>query len=269
MQAYILLCPELYLQKYGKELIQQCQYLLKDIRTEGIVTICKLFISILRIQPNYGIELLQSVMIDILKNLLDETDYLTVKQIYLQVVVRYFLANQMALSHILEQIQVENAFQKLLSIWVNTMPNVTHNEDKKLLAIGLCSLLTIPNDTIFENFSVIIINVYETLCDIMRQDVEDGEEVDSLILNEHANIEAMSDFDEGYEDRTPHYDRYRLMCLKDCVHTIVLKEYLQSQLISLKGLVGEEKYVSMVKTVDPTIHKLLYNYVNTMVPIVN
>lgn len=245
--------------------------MMRDIRTEGIVTICKLFVSIIRIQPNYAVDLLHPVMLDIIRNLLDNSDYLTVKQIYLQVVVRYFLANQMAFSHILEETQVDGAFQKLFSIWVNTIPNVTQNEDKKLLAIGLSTLMTIPNDVIFENFSVIIINVYETLCDIMRQETEDGEEYDTLILNEHAEIETMSDFDDTYENsiRTPHFDRYRKMCLKDCVHTVVLKEYLQSQLIALKGLVGEDRYVGMIKTIDPTIHKLLYNYVNTMVPIVN
>lgn len=268
MQSYILLCPEIYLQKYGKELLQHCQYLMKDIRTEGIVTICKLFISILRIQPDYAIDLLHPVMVDIMRNLLNDSDFLSVKQIYLQVVTRYFLANQMAFSHILEEIQVEDSFKKLLSIWINTMPNVTQNEDKKLLAIGLCSLLTIINEVILDNFSAIIINVYETLCDIMRQEVLDGEEIDSLILNDTADLETMCDFDDTYEYKTPHYERYKGMCFKDVVHKVVLKDYLQSQLIELKGAVGEERYVGMVNTIDPTIHKLLYNYVNTMVAIV-
>jgi hypothetical protein len=242
---------------------------MKDIRTEGIVAICKLFITILKVMPAYAIELLHGAMIDILRNLLDDSDYLSIKQIYLQVMTRYFVANQMAFSVILEEVQIENAFQKLLSIWLNTMPNVTQNEDKKLLALGLCSLLSIPNDLIFENFSTIIINVYETLCDIMTQKTVEGDEVDSLILTDETDMEGMcDDFDEGYEYKTPHYDRYKAMCLKDPVHTIVLKEYLQSQLIVLKNLVGDERYLAMINTIDPTIHKLLYNYVNTFVPIV-
>lgn len=269
IQAYVLLCPEIYLQKYGKELMQQCQYLMKDIRTEGIVAICKLFITILKVMPTYAIELLHTAMFDILKNLIDDSDYLSIKQIYLQTMTRYFVANQMAFSVILEEIQVENAFQRVLSIWLNTMPNVTQNEDKKLLALGLCSLLSIPNDLILENFSTIIINVYETLCDIMTQKTADGDEVDSLILTDETDMEGMcDDFDEGYEYKTPHYDRYKAMCLRDPVHTIVLKEYLQSQLVVLKNLVGDERYVALINTIDPTIHKLLYNYINTFVPIV-
>lgn len=267
IQAYILLCPEYYLQTYGKNLMQHCQYLMRDIRTEGIVAICKLFITMLKVMPAYSIELLHSVMIDIIKNLLENSDYLSIKQIYLQVMTRYFIANQMAFSHILEEVRTENSFQKILSIWLNTMPNVTQNEDKKLLALGLCSLLTIPNETIFENFSTIIINVYETLCDIMTQETKDGEEVDSLILTDTTDMEGMCDFDEGYEYKTPHYDRYKSMCLKDPVHSIVLKEYLQNQLVALKAAIGDERYVALIKTIDPTIHKYLYNYINTFVPI--
>lgn len=230
MQAYMLLCPEIFLQKYGKELMQTCQYLIKDIRTEGVVIICKLFITMLKVHPEYAVELLHPVMIDIMRNLLGDSDYLSIKQVYLQVATRYFLANQMALSRVLEEVQVENAFQKLLTIWFETMPGVTAKDDKKLLAIGLSAFLTVPNDFIMNNFSVIICNVYETLCDIMQADLEEGEEVDSLILADSAELDSNGMYDiEEYEYKTPHYDRFRVICLKDPVHTLVLKEYLQSQ----------------------------------------
>lgn len=228
IQAYILLCPELYLQKYGKELMNTCMYLLKDIRTEGIVVICKLFITMLKAQPEYAVELLRPAMLDIVRNLLGDRDYLSIKQIYLQVVTRYFLTNQQALSLILEEVQVENSFQKLLKIWFETMPGTTQNEEKKLLAIGLCSLLTVPNDLIMENFSVIIINVYETICDIMKDyGDEESDEVDSLVLTDKVELET-NEF-EDYEYKTPHYERYRLVCMRDPVHVLVLKDYLQSQ----------------------------------------
>ena len=67
MQSYMLLCPELYLQKYGKQMIDQLLYLIKDIRPEGIVMICKLFIIILRIQPEYGVELLKPAIVEIMR----------------------------------------------------------------------------------------------------------------------------------------------------------------------------------------------------------
>lgn len=230
IQAYLLLCPELYLQKYGKELMQTCQYLINDIRTEGVVVICKLFITMLKVQPEYAVELLHPVLIDIMSKLLTDTDYLSIKQIYLQVITRYFLANQIAFSRLLEGVQIENSLKKYLKIWFETMPSVTSKDDKKLLAIGLSSLLTIQNDYILENFSVIIINIFETLCDIMQAETEDGEEVDSLILTDTIELDSNGMYDiEEYEYKTPHYDRFRVICLRDPVHTLVLKDYLQSQ----------------------------------------
>jgi uncharacterized membrane protein len=65
MQAYIYLCPDLYLKKYGKEVVQTCHYLMKDVRPEGIVVICKLFVTFLRAKPEYAVELLKPVLVDI------------------------------------------------------------------------------------------------------------------------------------------------------------------------------------------------------------
>jgi hypothetical protein len=297
MQAYILLSPEMFLQKYGKEMIRVCQYLIKDIRTEGIILICKLFITMIKAQPEYSVELLHPVINNVLQSLLSDKDYLSVKQTYLQVAVRYFLANQHAFSRILlEEIQVENSLKKFLTIWFETMPGVTSMEDKKLLALGMCSLLTTPNDLIMEHFNVIISDVFETLCDIMKSVGDDTEEFDSLILTDTSELESNGMYEiEDYEYKTPHYDRFRVVCLRDPVHVIVLKEYLQSQvnfslsflhqictrnfnrnffflfvfpqLIELKKLVGDERYSGLMSTVDVGIHKLLYNYVNTMLPL--
>lgn len=229
-QAYILLNPEMYLQKHGKEMIRVCQYLIKDIRTEGIVLISKLFITVLKAHPDIAVELLHPVVIDIVRSLLNDKDYLSVKQINLQVAVRYFLANQHAFSRILDEVQVENSFKKFLTIWFETIPGVTCMEDKKLLALGMCSLLTLPNDLIMEQFNVIISDVFETLCDIMKSDGDGGAEYDSLILTDTSELESDSMYNmEDYEYKTPHYERFRAVCLRDPVHVIVLKDYLQTQ----------------------------------------
>lgn len=230
MQAYILLNPDLYLQKYGKEMIKVCQYLIKDIRTEGVILICKLFITIIKVHPEYAVELLHPVVIEVMRSILSDSDYLSVKQINLQVAVRYFLANQHAFSRILEEIQIENSFEKFLTIWFEAMPGVTCMEDKKLLALGTCSLLTVPNDVIMKQFNVIISDVFETLCDIMKSGGDDGKEFDSLILTEASELESNGMYDmEDYEYKTPHYERFRAVCLRDPVHSIVLKDYFQTQ----------------------------------------
>lgn len=67
MQGYIYLCPDQFLQQYGKHCVDTCQYLIKDMRPEGIIVICKMFITILRARPDYSMELLKPVMADITK----------------------------------------------------------------------------------------------------------------------------------------------------------------------------------------------------------
>lgn len=59
--------PELYLQRYGKNVVSTCAYLLTDLRPEGIVMIMKLFEACLRAKPEYAIELLKPALPDILK----------------------------------------------------------------------------------------------------------------------------------------------------------------------------------------------------------
>lgn len=170
MQAYILLFPKIYLQKSGKELVQTCQYLvnlMNDIGTEGVVIICKLFITMIKAHPEFAIELLQLSMIEIVRNFLGgDSNPSSINQIYMQVIARYFLANQQALSPVLGKVHIENSLQKLLTIWFNTMPSVTHTEDKKWLAIMLCNMLTIPNDFLIDKFSVVVVYVYETIGDL-------------------------------------------------------------------------------------------------------
>ena len=62
MQAYIILSPEAYLQRFGKAVISTCAYLLSDMRPEGIVMVMKLFEACLRTEPNLGLELLKPTL---------------------------------------------------------------------------------------------------------------------------------------------------------------------------------------------------------------
>lgn len=67
MQAYILLNAQIYLQQYGKAIVETCMYQLSDLRSEGIVMIMRLFESILRSTSNFGVELLRPVLPDVFK----------------------------------------------------------------------------------------------------------------------------------------------------------------------------------------------------------
>lgn len=71
-----------------------------------------------------------------------------------------------------------------------------------------------------------MLNVVETLNDLSKQD-DSGLLIDSLVLTEGQSPSDFYDCDGCYE--TDHELRKKLLILSDPVHTIVLKDYLQSQ----------------------------------------
>ena len=62
MQAYILLDPTVYLEKYGRKIVECCNYLMADMRPDGIALILKLYEAILRALPEPGLQLLKPVL---------------------------------------------------------------------------------------------------------------------------------------------------------------------------------------------------------------
>lgn len=67
---------------------------------------------------------------------------------------------------------------------------------------------------------------------------------------------------EDFEYKTHHYMRCREMCFQDPVHTIILKDYLQSQLVNLKTQQGDERYQILMTSVDKAILTNLAEFVN-------
>lgn len=67
---------------------------------------------------------------------------------------------------------------------------------------------------------------------------------------------------ENMQNETPHYDRCRAVCLQDPTHVIVLKDYLQNQLITLKGTIGDERYQTLLSRIDIQILKELSDFVS-------
>lgn len=65
MQAYILLDPHMYLEKYGAKVVACCTYLMADMRPDGIVMILKLFEAILRAMPEEGLQLIQPALVGV------------------------------------------------------------------------------------------------------------------------------------------------------------------------------------------------------------
>lgn len=72
-----------------------------------------------------------------------------------------------------------------------------------------------------------MLNILESLNDITKTE-ENGIMVDSLVLVEGQSPSYFYDDSDGYYD-TDHDQRKKQLTLFDPVHTIVLKDYVQSQ----------------------------------------
>lgn len=77
-----------------------------------------------------------------------------------------------------------------------------------------------------QRFGLIILNILESLNDISKTE-EDNSLVDSLVLMEGQSPSDFGDEDSYYE--TDHDQRKMQLILSDPVHTVVLRNYLQSQ----------------------------------------
>lgn len=72
-----------------------------------------------------------------------------------------------------------------------------------------------------------MINILESLNDITKTE-ENGAMTDSLVLSEGQSPSHFDEDGDGYYE-TDHDQRKKQLILSDPVHTIVLKDYLQSQ----------------------------------------
>lgn len=273
-ETYVFLCPDVFLTKYGKDIIKTCYYLLTDLRAEGVIVIYRLFLTMLRIAPEFALELLRPYLVEIFKKYYLHEDFVQVNQVYLQIIARVLVLDQVTFSIILTEMAIPDALEKIITLWLDKMHAVSRNREKKLLALALTSLITVSSDVIYDNFSGIMTNISETLNDITNEDEQTGAKIDSLILTDENEEEiGMTMFGYGFIDteniqnETPHYDRCRAVCLQDPTHVIVLKDYLQAQLITLKSNVGDERYQALFSRVDRQTLKELADFVTLGIPI--
>ena len=157
------------------------------------------------------------------------------------------------------------------------MPCVTAPERRKLLALALASLLTSESPVVLSRVYLVLLNVAETLNDVTRygrkrkirniffpevnyclSSDEQGGMIDSLMAGVGDVVLDTDDID--YE--TEHDSRKRQIAMQDPVHTIVLKDYVQSQVNSMALQLGESNYKEIINNVDVETRDNLMEYVS-------
>lgn len=178
--------------------------------------------------------------------------------LFLCILARVLLSSHSVFSQTLStmaqkiNVNEQEVWSTILGIWTTKMCNVSQPEQRKLLGkyllqvhvnsfinflnksvgLALTNLLTTQSRPVYEKFDAIIVNILETLNDITIKQVENGVTSDSLVLTEGRSPSYFNEDNDSYYE-TDHDQRKKQLILSDPVHNIVLRDYLQSQVICL------------------------------------
>lgn len=68
------------------------------------------------------------------RKIYDDKEYPLVMSMYLTVIARVLLLDQVAFSLILQEMNTTRALEQILDVWTNKMPLVTQHDKRKLLS---------------------------------------------------------------------------------------------------------------------------------------
>lgn len=261
--VHLLLAPELVMRTQGVQIIQVCDGIMSDLKNEGVVVLLRLVETFLRASPGLGAESTLPILPRIFERIYFGEDYPMLMSMCLCIMSRVLLSSHEIFMRVLNKLSQENnetehlTLGKLLDMWLDRMRNVSQTDHRKLLGLALVSLLTTQSALVLERFSLVMLNILEALNDITKD--ENGLLVDSLVLTEGQSPSDFEDGDGYYE--TDHNQRKKQLILSDPVHTIVLKDYLQSQMFALKNQVGLQQYEFLIQSVDEDTLSQLREYI--------
>ncbi|KZC04053.1 PREDICTED: importin-11 [Dufourea novaeangliae] len=272
VEEYIILSPQEFLNQRGAVIVETLRSIMSDLRTEGLLMVLPVYETFMCACSRQGAELIKPVLLTIFENVYTEDESVLVMNIYLTIMARVLWFYKDIFIQILSELtrkiggneQSEEAvLGHLIRVWVFHMELTFQTDRRKLLALALCSLLGANSPpSVLEHFPQIILNIVETLNDITKSDnleydfIRFG--IDSLTLGEQSNSPPYVDEDYGSE----HEQRKRRLAFNDIVTSISLKDTLQNQLLTLRGLVGDDQFNQMMSTLKPEIDEQLKFYIS-------
>lgn len=268
-QAYVLLSPECFLKVYGDTMLKSCQYMLTDLRPEGVVIIMRYFELCLRAAPQLSCELLKPLISQVMIHVCNMQCKRYEKScktfaVYACIISRVLLCSKDTFSQMMREAAQQSGqtedqfFATLLMSWNKWMPLVSGLGRRKILGLALSSLLTVQSRIVLDEFSGIIRNVVESLNDITKPD-ETGAPIDIMCCSLSV---PSSETDEIFDHETEHDQRMKRLATQDIVHTVVLRDYLLSQLNELKTQIGLEPLQQFLKSLDSETASMLEEYMN-------
>nr|XP_023029960.1 importin-11 [Leptinotarsa decemlineata] len=263
--VHLLLAPELVMRTSGIQIMQVCAGLISDLKNEGVVMLMRLVETFIRASPVLGAETVLPILPKIFERIYCAEDYSLLMTMFLCTLSRVLLSSHEVFTRVLvtlAQAHKESdlvTLGKILDVWLDKMRNVAQPDHRKLLGLALANLLTTRSGPVLERFGLIMLNVLETLNDITKAE-DNGEMIDSLVIREGQSPSHFDEDGDGYYE-TDHDQRKRQLVLSDPVHTIILKDYLQSQLCELRNQVGMEQFQQLLHCVDVDTLSQLKEYI--------
>ncbi|KAJ1522166.1 hypothetical protein ONE63_002476 [Megalurothrips usitatus] len=264
-QAYVLLSPECFLKVYGENILKSCQYMLTDLRPDGIVIIMRFFELCLRAAPQLACELLKPLIPQVMILICNGEEASTVFSVYICIIARVLLFSKDTFSQMMREAAQQSGktedqiLQTILLNWNKRMPLVTGLGRRKVLGLALSSLLTVQSRTVLNVFNDVIRNVVEALNDITKPD-DTGAIID--IMSFSVSVPSSPTETEIVDYETEHDQRLKKLATQDIVHTVVLRDYLLSQLNELKAQVGLEQLQQFLQSLDRETASMLEEYMN-------
>ncbi|XP_033230848.1 importin-11 isoform X2 [Belonocnema kinseyi] len=266
IQAYVFLSPQEFLRENGTVIIDTLRSILGDLRPEEVLMVMRLFEACLKASPQQATQVLKPLLPRIFESVYKGEEYPQVMSMYLSIVARVFLNSREMFVEVIRELSrqlggdanEENVLGQITRVWVAKMPLVHQLEQEKLLALVLCFLLDASSPpSVLQFFPQILSNIIEALNDITKVD-DMGCPVDTLVPGDELSPSQYEDVD--YE--TEHAKRKRDIEINDAVHRVSLKDVLQSQLVTLRRLVGVNQFDLMMHAVSTDINMQLKVYVS-------
>jgi len=261
IQAYVLLCPAHVTDTIGPAVVSVAARMYPDLADDGRLMVLRLVETWIKAGPPNTPQVLESLLLTVLGAVHTGSEYPILMSLHLSILSRLILVSHHLFSQLClglasaEDSNHNDVAGKVLDVWLDKMACVTAPERRKLLALALASLLTTESPVVLSRVYMIFLNIAESLNDVTRPD-EAGALIDSLMAGQGDAVLDTDDID--YE--TEHDSRKRQVAMLDPVHTVVLKDYVQSQVTLMSQQLGEN-YKQIILNVDVETRDNLLEYV--------
>ncbi|XP_078607197.1 importin-11-like isoform X1 [Branchiostoma floridae x Branchiostoma japonicum] len=255
VDSYVLLGPGEFLQMYSGMLHTVLSDMMTDLRPEGVTHICRVIENMFRVFPVEAPQLFPDILSHCFKAVLDKEELPQLMSMYLVLIARVMLQNNAFFFTFLSSLASKLGLQPgevlgtLLDIWMERLDCISQPERRKLSALALASLLVSTEKVILERFCAIVNCCVEVLHDCCREDYSD-----ILLMTE--NDPQPEDEMEMEEDR-----RRRQLSIKDPVHSVSLRDFVQAKLHECQQTHGQDGFQTLMDTVDVEIKEQLQRFI--------